>query len=108
MALGVTLGPAIIVGGLGILGFGAAGVGAGKNHCSLLIVCYVRFTLHDRPGSIAAIVQSIVYRGATGGMFSALQSIAATGVVGAAGTATAGVVGGTVAAVSNLFYRRRR
>jgi len=72
-ALGITgtvlLAPVAIVGALAAVGFTSAGVAA---------------------GSLAATIQSIVYGGATGGLFSLLQSAGATMVLPSVGTIFAG------------------
>ncbi|KAF9643749.1 hypothetical protein BDM02DRAFT_3077775, partial [Thelephora ganbajun] len=72
-ALGITgsilLAPISIIGVLGAVGFTSTGVAA---------------------GSIAATIQSIVYGGATGGLFSLLQSAGATMVLPSVGTIFAG------------------
>ncbi|KAF9789702.1 hypothetical protein BJ322DRAFT_552305 [Thelephora terrestris] len=62
--------PIAIAGALGAVGFTSAGVAA---------------------GSLAATVQSVVYGGATGGLFSLLQSAGATMVLPSAGTIITGV-----------------
>jgi len=72
-ALGITgtvlLAPVALVGALTAVGFTSAGVAA---------------------GSIAATIQSIVYGGMTGGIFSLLQSAGATMILPSAGTIFAG------------------
>ena len=63
---------------LSCLGFTSGGVTAGD-----LIFCLHRGgpTLKYNIGSLAAMVQSVVYGGATGGIFSVLQSAGATMVL---------------------------
>ena len=82
-AVGTAAGGAIAATGgvamLGMVGFGAGGVAA---------------------GSAAAAVQSAVYGAWTTGVFSLCQSAAATGVIGAAGTATGAGVGAAVGAAA--------
>ena len=71
-AVGVLAAPVVAGAALGAAGFGSTGVVA---------------------GSIATAVQSVVYGGATGGLFALCQSAGATGVIGSAATAAIG--GGT-------------
>lgn len=92
--------PPLIVAGLGALGFGTGGVAAGKNPQRPFLRLYIltRLTIYLNVGSAAATIQSVVYGGATTGLFSICQSIGATGSVGAAGTAISGLIGGVWAA----------
>ncbi|KIK66922.1 hypothetical protein GYMLUDRAFT_55538 [Collybiopsis luxurians FD-317 M1] len=88
---GVTyaVGPSVILGALNVVGFSASGV---------------------LGGSLAATAQSIFYGGATSGVFSTLQSIAATGVVASAPVLAlgAGAVGLAFGAGFYLFNHRRQ
>jgi len=69
--------PAVTVAAVTAAGFTTAGVAA---------------------GSIAATAQSVVYGGATTGVFSVLQSVGATGALSIAGTAAASTTGAVVGA----------
>jgi hypothetical protein len=66
--------PAMTVGMLGIIGFGSGGVAAGQ---------YFSPSRESPPpyanaGSVAACLQSAIYGGATGGLFSVFQALGAT------------------------------
>ena len=80
------LAPFAIGGALAAVGFTSAGVAAGN----LFFLTQRTRLLSYSLGSVAATVQSVVYGGATGGLFSLLQSAGATMVLPSAGTIVAG------------------
>ncbi|KAE9398886.1 hypothetical protein BT96DRAFT_1019872 [Gymnopus androsaceus JB14] len=78
------VGPAVVLGALNVAGFTSSGVLA---------------------GSAAATAQSIIYGGSTTGIFSVMQSIAATGVVASAPALAVGA--GAVGLAAAGFYLAR-
>ena len=87
----IALAPAILVGGLNVVGFTVAGVARGRSCFESIIINFEVCVMIWFIGSIAAAVQSSFYGGATTGIFSACQSIAATWAAGSASTIVPGV-----------------
>jgi len=80
----LTLLPSLLVGAVNALGFTAAGV---------------------LQGSIAALIESVIYGGAANGLFSILQGFGAVAVISPPGVLAAGVTG-VVVGGGILGYRR--
>ena len=78
IAGGILLAPVVAIGALSLAGFTPGGVAAGD-----LVFCLHRGgpTLKYNIGSLAAAVQSTVYGGATGGVFSLLQAAGAGAIL---------------------------
>lgn len=93
--------PAVTVGILGVIGFTPGGVAAGTFPLSSQAFPSSQ-TYTSLTGSIAAGLQSVLYGGATGGLFSVLQCLGATAVAPSIFATFAGV--GTAAAGTWLGF----